>query len=69
MCVWFSIKELNDIELRVERSIKALQDNGTLLGEEHNLQIIKKLIEETRWLREELLRHTTGKEDKKKNER
>lgn len=52
----YSIRDLNEIETRVVRSIKALEDNGTLLGEEHNLNVIKKLVEENKQLREELLR-------------
>lgn len=55
MDLHYSNKELDLILERVNRSIKALEDNGTLIGEEHNLVIIKKLIEENQALKEELL--------------
>jgi len=55
MDLHYSIKDLEDIEIRVLRSIGALQTNGTILGEEHSLTVIKKLIEENRALRDELI--------------
>ena len=57
MNLYYSIKDLDLILKRVESSVKALEDNGTLLGEEHSLNVIKKLIEENKALREELLEH------------
>jgi hypothetical protein len=60
MELYFSIQELRDIELRVDRSIKTLSDFGTIIGEQHNLIVIKKLVEENKFLREELLRKNTS---------
>jgi len=51
----YSNQELNLIEARVLRSIRMLEENGTIIGEEHSLSIIKKLIEENRMLKDELL--------------
>lgn len=60
MDLHYSIKDLNEIELRVNRSLKILSDNGTIIGEEHSLSVIKKLIEENRVLREELIKRHGG---------
>lgn len=55
MNIQYSNQELNQIETQVLRSIKVLEENGTIISGEHNLSIIKKLIEENRALKEELL--------------
>lgn len=52
----YSIRDLQDIETQVLRSIKYLESNGTIIGDQHSLSIIKNLIEENRQLREELVR-------------
>jgi len=59
MHLHYSIKELRQIEERVQRSIEALETNGTLISGEHSLSIIKKLIEESKQLRDELIRKNT----------
>lgn len=51
----YSIKDLKDIETQVLRSIKYLESNGTIIGEQHSLSIIKNLIDENRQLRDELI--------------
>jgi hypothetical protein len=56
MDLHYSIRDLDVLEERVNRSIKSLRDLGTLIGEEHNLTVIKKLLEENRTLRDELIK-------------
>ena len=59
MELYYSIKDLDDIYVRVLRSIGALEANGTFISGEHSLSIIKKLIEENQQLRDELIRKNT----------
>lgn len=60
MDLHYSISDLKFIEDRVNRSIKCLEDNGTIIGTEHSLSVIKKLVEENRSLREEVLKKNTN---------
>jgi len=60
MDLHYSIRELNDIEARVSRSIGALEANGTLIGTEHSLIVIKNLIEENKQLRDELVKRNSN---------
>lgn len=51
----YSNKDLDILEAQVNRSIKMLEDNGTIISGQHQLSIIKTLIEENRQLRDELI--------------
>ena len=64
MDLHYSNKELDQIEIQINRSIKVLEDNGTIIGEMHNLSVIRKLIEENRILRAELIRKYLDNESK-----
>jgi hypothetical protein len=55
MDLHYSNQELTQIETQVLRSIKVLEDNGTIISGQHQLSIIKNLIEENRTLKDELL--------------
>jgi hypothetical protein len=55
MDLHYSNKDLDQLSLQVERSINALEKTGTIIGEEHSLSVIKKLIEENKALRAELI--------------
>jgi hypothetical protein len=54
MDLHYSNKDLDSIEIQVLRSIKVLEENGTIISGQHQLSIIKNLIEENRTLRNEL---------------
>jgi hypothetical protein len=56
MDLTYSIQDLNQLQLQVLRSIKYLESNGTIIGEQHSLSIIRNLIEENKQLRDELVR-------------
>ncbi len=60
MELYYSGRDLDIIKVKVEHSIKALTDNGTIIGEEHNLIVIKKLIEENKQLRDELVKRVSN---------
>lgn len=51
----YSIKDLEQMEIQVTRSLKILEENGTVISGEHYLSVIKKLIEENRSLRDEII--------------
>lgn len=56
MDLHYSIKDLNQFQIQVKRSIEFLKTNGTFISDQHYLIIIQKLIEENKNLREEVLR-------------
>jgi hypothetical protein len=54
MDLHYSNQELSQIETQILRSIKVLEEAGTIISGQHQLSIIKNLIEENRSLRNEL---------------
>jgi hypothetical protein len=56
MDLHYSIKDLDIIEAQVNRSIKVLEELGTIISGQHQLSIIKNLIDENRQLRDELVK-------------
>jgi hypothetical protein len=60
MDLHYSNKELDEIEAQVLRSIKVLEEAGTIISGQHQLSIIKNLIEENRILRDEVVRKNTS---------
>jgi hypothetical protein len=59
MDLHYSNQELNQIEAQILRSIKVLEEAGTIISGQHQLSILKNLIEENRSLKEEILKGGT----------
>lgn len=56
MKLYFSIKELDDMDKQVTLSMRALVECGCIIQDQHYLTILRKLIEENKSLREELIK-------------
>lgn len=58
MNLHYSNKDLDVIEAQIDRSIKVLEDLGTIISGQHQLSIIKNLIDENRQLKDELIKRS-----------